>query len=369
MRSFADRLAGSLLALGLFSALLTPSIARAELPPLIPRDVLFGNPVRTDPQISPDGKLIAYLAPSNDVLAIWVRTAGQNDDHVVASDPNRPIRNVLFAPDSTHVIYTQDKGGNELFHVYEAGIAGGSVRDLTPFDKVRADIVDVEPDHTGFIVIQMNKRDPNLFDAYRLDLNSGGLTMIAENPGKVAGWTTDAAMNVRAAQVQNDDGSSEILVRDSSSDPWRSLAKYTADDGFPNPQGFSPDGKSLYVIASASTNTAELLKYDIASGKSTVVLSDPHFDVSGILFSAKTKRPILAAVERDRLEWSALDPSWAADLDAIKAAHPGDLSFLSVDRAEQTAVVEYDVDNGPVSFYAYDRAAHRATSLTRASIS
>jgi dipeptidyl aminopeptidase/acylaminoacyl peptidase len=363
MRSFADRLVSSLLALGLFGALLLPSAGRADLPPLIPRDVLFGNPVRTAPAISPDGKLIAYLAPSNDVLAIWVRTIGKNDDRVVASDPNRPIRNVLFAPDSQHVIYAQDKAGNELFHVYEASTTGQSIRDLTPFAKVRTDIVDVEPDHTGFIVIQMNKRDPNLFDAYRLDLGSGALTMVAKNPGSVSGWTTDAAMNVRAAQIQNDDGSSEIRVRDSSSGPWRTLVKYTADDGFPSPQGFSPDGKSLYVIASASTNAAELLKYDVASGKSTVVLSDPHYDVSGVLFSAKTKQPILAAIERDRLDWSALDPTWSSDLDAIKAVHPGDLEFVSLDRTERTVIVRYDLDNGPVSFYAFDRQTHKATFL------
>jgi dipeptidyl aminopeptidase/acylaminoacyl peptidase len=363
MRLFVDRVFSLTFGIGLLGSLVTPGVARADLPPLIPRDVLFGNPVRTSPTISPDGKLLAYLAPSNGVLAIWVRTIGKNDDRVVASDPNRPIRNVTFAPDSRHVIYTQDQGGNELFRVHEAGIAGGSDRVLTPGDKVRTDIVDIEPDHPGSIVVQMNERNPKLFDAYRLDLKSGAATMIAQNPGDVAGWVTDPEMNVRAALVQNQDGSSEIRVRDSEGASWRTLAKYTADDGFPSPQGFSPDGKSLYVIASAGTNAAQLLRYDFASGNSTAVLSDPQYDVSGVLFSAKTKQPIMAAIERDRLDWSALDPSWAADLEAMRAAHPGDLQFLSLDRAERTVIVEYDVDDGPVSFYAFDRRSHKATFL------
>ncbi|MBV8170471.1 MAG: S9 family peptidase [Candidatus Eremiobacteraeota bacterium] len=341
---------------------MSPRAARADLPPLIPRSVLFGNPVRTAPAISPDGTLLVYLAPSNGVLSVWVRTIGKTDDHVVASDPTRPIRNAVFAPDSRNVIFTQDKGGNELFHVYEVGVSGGSVRDLTPYDTVRADIVDIEPDHPT-IVIQTNKRNPKLFDAYRLNLASGEQTMIAQNPGDVAGWVTDAAMNVRGALVQNPDGSSEIRVRDSANAGWRTLARYTSDDGFPNPQGFSPDGKSLYVIASASTNAAQLLRYDLATGKSTVVLSDPQYDVGGVLFSAKTKKPILAAIERDRVDWTALDPSWSSDLTAIQAAHPGDLSFPSADRAERNIIVLYTVDDGPAAFYVFDRTTKQATFL------
>jgi dipeptidyl aminopeptidase/acylaminoacyl peptidase len=313
--------------------------------------------------ISPDGKLLAYLAPSNGVLSVWVRTIGKSDDHVVASDPRRPIRNVVFAPNSRGVIYTQDKGGNELFHVYEVSVKGGSVRDLTPYANTRADIVDIEPDHLTSIVIQMNKRDPKFFDAYRLNLTTAAATMLAQNPGDVAGWSTDATMDVRAALVQKPDGSSEIRVRDSANGAWRTLVTYTADDGFPTVQGFSPDGKSLYVTASASTNAAQLLRYDLASGKAAVILSDPQYDVSGVLFSAKTKQPILAAIERDRLEWSALDPGWSADLEAIKSAHPGDAQFLSLDRDERTVIVEYDVDDGPVSYYWYDRSTRKASLL------
>ncbi|MBV8281536.1 MAG: S9 family peptidase [Candidatus Eremiobacteraeota bacterium] len=339
-----------------------PAIGRADLPPLIPRAVLFGNPVRTLPAISPDGTLLVYLAPSNGVLSVWVRTIGKTDDHVVASDPTRPIRNAQFAPDSKHVIYTQDKGGNELFHIYQVAVTGGAVQDLTPYDKVRADIVDIQPDHPT-IVIQMNKRDPKLFDAYRLDLGSGEATMIAQNPGDVAGWTTDAAMNVRAAQVQNADGSSEIRVRDTADGSWRTLARYTADDGFPNPQGFSPDGKSLYVIASAASNAAQLLRYNLAGGAPTTVLSDPQYDVLGTLFSDKSKQPILASIEKDRVEWTALDSGWSADLTAIEAAHPGDVGFLSVDRNERNIVVLYTVDDGPASFYVYDRSTKKATFL------
>ncbi|HYL27663.1 MAG TPA: S9 family peptidase, partial [Candidatus Nitrosotalea sp.] len=160
----------------LFAALLlaAPLAVRADLPPLIPRAVLFGNPEKASPEISPNGAMLAYLAPSNGVLSIWVRTIGENDDRVIATDPTRPIRNVVWQPDSKHVLYEQDKGGNENFHVYQADIATKATRDLTPFgDKVRSDIESVDPRFKNVILVTSNKRDPNVFDVYRVNLQTG----------------------------------------------------------------------------------------------------------------------------------------------------------------------------------------------------
>src|SRR5918992_292564 len=93
--------------------------ARAELPPLIPRAVLFGNPEKAGPQVSPDGRLLAYLAPDGGFLNVWVRTLGQRDDRVVTNDRKRGIRNFFWQPDSRHVIYLQDEAGDEKWHAYQ----------------------------------------------------------------------------------------------------------------------------------------------------------------------------------------------------------------------------------------------------------
>lgn len=112
--------------------------------PLIPREVLFGNPERADPQISPDGTQLGYLAPVDGVLNVWIRTLGKVDDRAVTADKHRGIRNFLWQFDNRHILYTQDLGGDENWRLYQTDIASKQTKDLTPFDKVRVDIVAYE---------------------------------------------------------------------------------------------------------------------------------------------------------------------------------------------------------------------------------
>jgi len=177
---------------------------------LIPRSVLFGNPERSSPQISPDGAMLAYLAPDQGVLNIWVRTLGKTDDRAITNDRKRGIRNLFWQYDSKMILYAQDQNGDENWRVYQTNIATKQTRDLTPFDKVRADIVALEPAHPETALIQLNKRDPKLFDIYRVNLQTGELTLDTENPGDVASYQPDHDLQVRAAQVTTDDGGAVI---------------------------------------------------------------------------------------------------------------------------------------------------------------
>ena len=353
-------LAAALLATLAFAAM---PAARADLPTLIPRSVLFGNPEKASPAISADGKLLAYLAPANGVLSIWVRTIGENDDRVVATDPSRPIRNVVWQPDSKHVLYEQDKGGNENFHVYQTNIATKSTRDLTPFgDKVRSDIEAVDPRYPNAMLVTSNKRDPNVFDVYRIDLRTGNATLDTQNPGTVGGWAEDNNLVVRGALQNNADGSSTILVRLNPSAPWRTLLKASADDQIA-PVAFSPDNRSLYVSSSVGTNSSQLLLYNLGNDQFSVVASDPTYDVGAPLVDEKTRKLAAVAFQRDRTEWQVLDPSYRSDFDALAKLHGGDIGFLSSTANGRRLIVAYLVDNGPVSYYSYDRVTKRGTFL------
>ncbi len=337
--------------------------ALADLPPLIPRAVLFGNPQRTRPTISPNGKMLAYLAPdSNHVLAIWVRTIGKTDDRLVASDPKRPIRNVLWQPDSSHVVYEQDKNGDENFHVFQTNVATKETRDLTPFPGVRSGVDDIDPANTTTMLIDMNKRDKTVFDVYRADFKTGALTLDTQNPGNISGWVADNAMRVRAAVQANKDGSTEVLVRDTVRSPWRSLVKASADDQVA-PQVFSPDNESLYITSSLGVNAAQLVRYDLKRGTPGVVFSDPTYDVGDVLTDPKTRKLVAVNVQRDRSEWSVLDPQYSHDFAQIRALHPGDFGFTSASRDGRNLIVSYEVDNGPVSWYAYNRTTKKGTFL------
>lgn len=337
--------------------------AFAELPPLIPRDVLFGNPEKAAPQISPNGKLLAYLAPDNGVLNVWVRTVGKTDDHVATSDKKRGIRGYFWQQDSQHILYTQDQGGDENWHVYQTDIQTKETRDLTPFEKVQARIMDVDPNFPDVMLVALNNRDPRLHDVYRIDLKTGKAEMITENKEGVAGYDADNNMQVRAAQKLLPDGSTEIFVRDDDKSPWRSFIKWGADEVNGGVAGFSPDNKKLWLISSVDANTGRLIEVDIASGNQRVVAEDKQYDVGGAL--AHPTRRTLQAVRfiRARSEWTILDPSIKADFNALRKVRDGDFSVISRDLADRTWIVAYVMDNGPVYYYTYDRTSKKATML------
>src|SRR5215831_20467348 len=186
---------------------------------LIPREILFGNPEKTHPQISPDGNQLGYLAPVNGVLNVWIKTIGKDDDRAVTNDTKRGIRNFSWQYDNKHILYTQDVGGDENWRLYQTDIATRQTKDLTPFEKVRVDIVAYEWNSPDTILVQMNKRDARLFDVHRIDLNTGKIEFDTENPGDVQGWQADNALQIRAAQAQTDNGGTIVRVRNDSKSP------------------------------------------------------------------------------------------------------------------------------------------------------
>ena len=334
----------------------------AALPPLIPRRVLFGNPEKTGPQISPDGCFLAYLAPQDGVLNVWVRTLGQSDDTVVTSDTLRGIRSFFWQPDSAHLLYLQDVGGDENFHLYQTEIATQQTRDLTPFPGARALPLAVNPSIPGEMLVSANQRDPKVFDVYRLDFATGELTLDTENPGDVSGFSADNALEVQAAQTQRADGSTELRVRGGDGG-WRVFLTWGADETSGGVAGFSPDNAKMWLMSSVDANATRLLEVDLATGDSTVVAEDPQYDVSSILRHPKTRALEAVSFTRARTEWTALDPALAPDFDALSKACTGDWSIVSRDLADTTWIVAYVQDSGPAAYYAYDRAAKTAAFL------
>ncbi len=331
---------------------------------LIPRDMLFGNPEKAAPFISPDGTRIAYLAPHEGTLSVWARTIGRDDDRVVATDPARPIRTAFWTPDGTRVLYVQDAAGNENFHLFAADPGGGAAPvDLTPYEGCLVLVQSVNLDRPDMILILMNRRDPQFFDVYRLDPRTGETTLDTENPGGVSSFADDAQMIVRGGVIQHADASCEIIVRDAATAPWRTLTRFEADDGTPQLVGFTPDGAALLVITSAGANAARVVSFDLASGARTVVAGDPEYDVSHVVVSPRTKAPIAASIVRERTAWTVLDPDYAADFAALAAQVPGDVGLESTDRDDRIWLVSSTVDTGSLSFWTYDRRAHSAQKI------
>jgi dipeptidyl aminopeptidase/acylaminoacyl peptidase len=331
---------------------------------LIPRNVLFGNPDKAAPRISPDGERMAYLAPVNGVLNVWVGNIGSDNYHPVTQDTERGIRFYLWAADNKHILYIQDSGGNENWRLYATNLETRETRDLTPFENVQVHLLDRDKHFPDELLLGMNKENPQVHDVYHLQLSSGELTLVAKNPGNIAGWVTDTNFKVRGAVAAQMDGSNDLLVRDNEQSEWRKVLTWDADDALNSgPLGFTQDGQSLYLEDSRNANAGRLVKLDLASSDLVVIAADPHYDVGHVMVNPDTYEIQAVAFNRDRVEWQVLDEAIKLDFDRIREIHEGDFSITSRDDADQTWIIALTVDNGPVPYYAYNREKQQATFL------
>src|SRR2546421_7046183 len=334
---------------------------------LVPREVLFGTPEKPQPRISPDGARLAYLAPVDGVLNVWVGPVGgdEEDFSPVTHDTDRGIRAYFWAHDNVHLLYVQDKGGDENWRLYGVDLDSGATRDLTPFDGVQAQIVAEEKRFPTELLVGLNKDNPQLHDVYHLDLETGELEKIVENPG-VIGWVADGDLRVRAALQPRPDGGMNLMVRPpgASVEEWGLVLSIDSDDALgTGPVGFTVDGGGLYLLASVDANASRLLLLDLNSGEAKVLAEDPRYDVGGIMVNPATRQVEMVSFNRARVEHQVLDPAIADDVDGIRAIQPGDFSLVGRDHADRTWLVAFTVDDGPVSYYAWDRETQAATFL------
>jgi len=335
---------------------------------LVPRHVLFGNPERVSPHISPDGSQLAWIAPREGVLNVWVApigAAGVDWDaaQAVTDDKDRGVRVFAWARDGRHLLYLQDTGGDENWRLYDVDMATMARRDLTPFDGIQARIIATRKSHRNEILVAMNRENPELHDVFRLDLTTGELEKLIENPG-YAGWLADEDLVVRAAISPLPEGGFDLLVREDADAAWRTLLTISAEDApASDVLAFSGDGASLLVITSAGTDTGRLARIDIATGHQEVLLEDPDADVAGAILHPDTRDPQIVEVLKDRAEYHVLDPAVEADFKAIRDLHHGDPQLVGRDEADRTWLVAFLDDTGPTRYYAYDRASRTASFL------
>ncbi|KAB8315280.1 S9 family peptidase [Tolypothrix campylonemoides VB511288] len=330
---------------------------------LIKREILFGNPERSHPQLSSDGKYLAYLAPDeNNVLQVWLRTVGQEDDRQLTADKKRGIRIYFWTYDGEQLIYLQDADGDENWHFYAVNIKSNIVRNLTPFQGIQAQLVALDPNFPNKMLVGMNLKDPSKHDVYRINLKNGAVEFDTENPGNVITWTVDAKFQVRAAIATMPDGGYDLLLREFPDKPWETLRHWEPDDeGYA--VSFSIDGKTLYIVGSHDANTQRLIAFDLATRKETVIAEDSQYDINGILMHPVTRIIQAVAFYTDKQEWQVLDQSIRADFEALAQVRQGEFGVISRDLADNNWLVAYVTDDGPVYYYAYDRGTKTSTLL------
>jgi dipeptidyl aminopeptidase/acylaminoacyl peptidase len=332
-----------------------------SLPALIPRTVLFGNPERAMPQLSPDGKRIAYLAPDEGVLNVWVGPV-DGPFKPVTRDRDRGIRQYFWAYDGVHLLYLQDQGGDENWRLFAVEPDRGVTRELTPFDGVQTQLLAHEKQSPSELIVALNREDPTLHDAYHLDLVTGTLTLVAKNPGTVSDWIADHDLKVRAAVATREDGGTDLLWRGKSD--WSVLISWQPADALASGAvGFSADNRSLLLRDSRDVNAARLVSLDPTSKAVTTIASDPEYDVDAIVRNPDTHEIEMVSFVRARREWQILQPALAADVAAAAQVDKGEWSLADRDSADKQWLLLFEKDDGPAAYYRFDRRTRKATFM------
>jgi dipeptidyl aminopeptidase/acylaminoacyl peptidase len=330
--------------------------------PLIPREVLLGNPKRSQPLISPDGTLISYLAPNgSDALQVWLRTIGKNDDRCVSSE-RRSIQTHQWPPDSQTILYHLDNDGDENHHLCAIDLKTGNVRDLTPWQGVRCQSTMTSAKRPEEILAVPNVRDRKIMDVWRIDLRTGAATLEVENPGDVSWWVADDNLEVRAARVPAPDGGFEVRVRVKNGVPWQTLLR-TEPDQWALPLDFSRDGREIFLLSSVGSDTIRAGVREIESGREREIASLNGFDADRVMIHPLRHVIEAVAFEPGRRQWQVIDPGIAEDFRTIAGLDEGDFRVVSRDRVDRNWIVAFEGPHRPTRYFLWDRIERRATFL------
>jgi dipeptidyl aminopeptidase/acylaminoacyl peptidase len=348
-----------------------------ELPPLIDRELFFGDPEIASAQISPDGRFISFRKPYKGVMNIWVKGVDEPFDAArpITADTSRPVRGYFWSEDSRFVLYVQDKGGNENFHVYavdpsdepEAATGVPPARDLTPYGSIQARIYALPEATPDKIIVGLNDRDAQVHDVYRVDLNSGERELVIENTEGIAGWTTDLAGNVRLGTKIGPEGGTHVLRVDGD----RLTEIYNcSNEETCGPVRFHKDGKRVYMISNKGDDVdlARLILFDPETGAEQFVESDPEnqVDFGGTWFSDASEELIATFYVGDRVRIYPRTKELEHDLKVLREKLPeGEISVGSSTEDERLVIVRVSRDVDPGSVYLYNSETEEVELLYR----
>ena len=344
---------------------LSSAATRVAPVPLIPREALFGNPTRAGGQISPDGQWLAWMAPHEGVMNVWLAPAADpGAARRMTNATDRPIPTYFFAPDSQSLLYIQDKAGDENYLAYQVDVASGEERCLTPFENTRVRLMGASHAIKDKILVALNNRDPRHHDAYLLDLTTGELALVLQNDDGYVGFLPDDSLTLRYALRQNAAGGSDMFeIVDGKIAATPSESTGLEDSLTTHVAGFTADGATLYWYDSRGRNTAALLAQDTATGEKRVIAEDAKADIGGTM-----RHPVTGVVEAYsvnylKTEWVALDPHVGTSLDWLRSQLAGEFHVQSRTDDDTRWVIGNDPLVAPARAYLYDRTARTLTEL------
>jgi len=335
--------------------------------PLVPRETFFGDPDITSAQLSFDGAWVAYIAPVDGVRNLWLAPVGD----LAAARPltrvtDRPIGSFFqWAYTNRHVVFWQERDGDENWRASSADIKDGTVTLLTPPRGVRSWVQEVSQRFPQEMLFAHNERDKRFFDLYRVDVVTGQSALLYEND-RFSWLVSDSAFQLRLGVRYLKDGRAEVLERRSTG-TWVYFTTVPRGDlDSTRYLDFSDDGKTLYLFETRERDKAALVAVDMATRRARVLSEDPNADVTRVLLHRVTRRPLAAGSMVDRRRWRVVDPSFAADLNAIQASTRGDVELIGLSADARRVLVSIQHDAASPEWVLYDRTARRVSPLFKA---
>jgi dipeptidyl aminopeptidase/acylaminoacyl peptidase len=334
-----------------------PSLpAVGESPELLPRRLIFRDLDRSVVRISQDGTRIAFRAPVDGALSVWVAPISDIDNGrpmTAATDYNLGTW-IVWMHDDRHVVFFRDQGGDENWRAWRLDLQTADVRPLTPGPGVTCFIQQSSRHFPSELLISHNERDRRYFDIYRTNVATGESTLVEANEG-FQGYFTDQLFRVRYAVRRADNGDIEYLQRGTDGG-WELFTRIGADDAKATRAiEFSEDGRELYWLDSRGRDTAAVVAQDLESGALRVLTDDRRADSTTLLLDPITQRPVAAAATFERARWQVLDPDYEEDFKHLTRKSPGDLAITGMSQDRRNWIVAYVRDNAPLEYFHYDR--------------
>ena len=338
------------------------------LPPLIDRELLFGNPEIAGAELSPDGKYIAFLKPWKETRNIWIKKTSEpfTSARLLTSETKRPISAYSWTRDGRYILYVQDNDGDENFNLYavdpSAPAAPGAdappSRDLTGLKGVVVQIYSVPKNDPDTAYIGINDHDKAWHDLYKLKISTGEKTLIRRNTEKIAGWIFDLDGQLRLAEHVADNGDQELLRVDPNG-----FTKIYSCNVFEacGTHRFHKDGKQVYFETNkGSPDLSELVLLDASTGKTSPVEADPlkRVDFGAAVFSEATDELAQTNYVDDKTRRYFKDKSFETDYKWLSQKFPGkETGVSSRTRDENLWLITVASDTEPGEVYLFDRKA------------
>lgn len=315
----------------------------------------FRNPEKVNFSLSPDGKFYAYMAPYKRMLNVYVREISKEAEIQLTYDTLRSVYGFFWA-NNERILYIKDSGGDENMKLFGVNKDGSNLTALVDFPKVRTEMIDDLPDIDEFVIIGLNKRVPQVFDPYRLNVNTGELTMLAENPGNIVGWMTDHNGELRVAFAVVEGVNTSLLYRDTEKDPFREILQTTFKETM-SPQFFTFDNKKLYAVSDLGRDKLAAVVFDPMLAKEEKVLyENTDYDVDQLVYSRARKVLTAARYTSWKRERFFFDSEFETMMNDLKSKL-GDLEFdlVSNNKAEDKFLVLAHSDKSLGTYYLYDK--------------